>query len=106
MLNSAGVSERSLKPIRDTGRMKFRKSLYRRHRFSREMIRRWCIWFGPIYLCRTVDQDSQVLDIVIQKWRNKQAAARFFHGLLKQQSQGSKNARCADSSLCVMAIYS
>ncbi len=84
---------------------------------SYETVRRWCIRFGPVYanrlrkrsgpsgdqwfvdevfiridgqqhyLYRAVDQDGQVLDILVQKRRNKKAAARFFRRLVKQQGQ-------------------
>ena len=82
---------------------------------SYETVRRWCIRFGPVYanrlrkrsgpgcdrwyldevfvridgqqhyLFRAVDQDGQILDVLIQKLRNKAAAVRFFRRLLKQQ---------------------
>ena len=35
------------------------------------------------YLWRTVDQDGNVLDILVQSRRNKQAAKKFFRKLLK-----------------------
>ena len=35
------------------------------------------------YLWRAVDQDDNVLDILVQKRRNKQAAKKFFRKLLK-----------------------
>jgi transposase-like protein len=35
------------------------------------------------YLWRAVDQDGQALDILVQSWRNRQAAKRFFRKLLK-----------------------
>jgi putative transposase len=35
------------------------------------------------YLWRAVDQDDHVLDILVQRRRNKQAAKRFFRKLLK-----------------------
>jgi putative transposase len=35
------------------------------------------------YLWRAVDQDGEVLDILVQPRRNKQAAKKFFHKLLK-----------------------
>jgi putative transposase len=35
------------------------------------------------YLWRVVDQDGEVLDILVQKHRNKRAAKRFFRKLLK-----------------------
>ena len=35
------------------------------------------------YLWRAVDQDDNVLDILVQRRRNKQAAKKFFRKLLK-----------------------
>ena len=35
------------------------------------------------YLWRAVDQDDNVLDILVQSRRNKQAAKKFFRKLLK-----------------------
>src|SRR5215467_1642195 len=35
------------------------------------------------YLWRAVDQDGNVLDILVQSWRNAAAATRFFRKLLK-----------------------
>jgi putative transposase len=35
------------------------------------------------YLWRAVDQDDNVLDILVQRWRNKKAAKKFFKKLLK-----------------------
>ncbi len=35
------------------------------------------------YLWRAVDQDGDVLDILVQRHRDKRAAKRFFHKLLK-----------------------
>jgi len=35
------------------------------------------------YLWRAVDQDGYVLDILVQRRRNKQAAKKFFRKLLK-----------------------
>ena len=85
-----------------------------------ETVRRWCIRFGPVYanrlskrsgpggdqwfvdevlirvdglqhyLFRAVDQDGQSLDILVQKRRNKEATARFFRRLLKQQCQAPR----------------
>jgi putative transposase len=40
------------------------------------------------YLWRAVDQDGDVIDILVQRYRNGRAAKRFFRGLLK--GQGSK----------------
>ena len=39
------------------------------------------------YLWRAVDQDGNVIDILIQSRRDRRAAARFFHKLLKGQGQ-------------------
>lgn len=80
-----------------------------------ESIRQWCNRFGPKYagklkkrcgrlgdawfldevfikirgelhyLWRAVDQDGDTIDILVQKRRNKHAAARFFRKLLKGQ---------------------
>lgn len=80
---------------------------------SYETVRRWCLKFGQSYanalrrrrarpgdkwhldevfvkingvrhyLWRAVDQDGTVLDILVQNRRNKAAARRFFHRLLK-----------------------
>ena len=79
---------------------------------SYETIRRWCAKFGPVYadelrrrrprpgetgiwrvfvringglryLCRAVDQNGAVLDILIQSRRNAKAATKFFRKLLK-----------------------
>ena len=80
-----------------------------------ETVRQWCMKFGPLYarklrrrrgqlgdfwhldevfikirgelqyLWRAVDQDGEVIDILVQKRRNKRAAARFFRKLLKGQ---------------------
>ncbi len=82
---------------------------------SYESIRHWCARFGPeyahklkkqrgslgdtwyldevftkihgehVYLWRAVDQDGDTIDLLVQKRRNKQAAKRFFHKLLKGQ---------------------
>jgi putative transposase len=82
---------------------------------SYESIRNWCDRFGPkyahkikkrggrlgdtwyldevfikirgeqVYLWRAVDQDGDTIDLLVQKRRNKQAAKRFFHKLLKGQ---------------------
>jgi len=82
-----------------------------------ESIRQWCQTFGPDYarrlrrrrgrlgdtwhldelfvtiqgrrqyLWRAVDQDGDVLDILVQPRRNRQAAARFFRRLLKRQGR-------------------
>ena len=80
-----------------------------------ETIRQWCLTFGPSYartlrrrrgrlgdtwhldelfvtlngrlqyLCRAVDEDGDVLDILVQPRRNRRAAIRFFRKLLKRQ---------------------
>jgi putative transposase len=80
-----------------------------------ETLRQWCQKFGPAYarkfknrqgrlgdtwhinevfvmiqgerhyLWRAVDQDGDVLDILVQRRRNQQAAERFFRRLLKGQ---------------------
>ncbi len=39
------------------------------------------------YLWRAVDQDGDTIDILVQRRRNKQAAARFFRRLLKGQGR-------------------
>ncbi|MFE5740185.1 IS6 family transposase [Streptomyces celluloflavus] len=81
---------------------------------SYETVRRWCVKFGQAYddalrrrrprpggkwhldevfikingerkyLWRAVDQDGNVLDILVQGQRDKAAARRFFHRLLKK----------------------
>jgi putative transposase len=78
-----------------------------------EAIRQWCLKFGQDYanrlqrrrgqpgdkwhmdevfltingkrhyLWRAVDQDDNILDILVQRWRNKKAAKKFFKKLLK-----------------------
>ena len=40
------------------------------------------------YLWRAVDQDGDVIDILVQRYRNAHAAKRFFRKLMK--GQGSK----------------
>ena len=80
-----------------------------------ETIRQWCAKFGPVYaaglrrrqprpgdkwhldevfltingrwryLCRAVDQDGNVLDILVQRRRDAKAAKRFFRKLLTKQ---------------------
>ncbi len=80
-----------------------------------ESIRRWCLKFGPTYarklkkrqgqlgdawhldeaviiiqgehqyLWRTVDQDGDTIDILVQRRRNKNATTRFFRCLIKGQ---------------------
>ncbi len=82
-----------------------------------ESVRQWCQKFGPAYarklkkrqgrlgdtwhinevfvtiqgqrqyLWRAVDQDGDVLDILVQRRRNQQAAERFFRHLLKGQGR-------------------
>jgi putative transposase len=82
---------------------------------SYETIRQWCRKFGPEYarrlkrcqgrlgdiwhldevfvkirgerhyLWRAVDQDGDVIDILVQRYRNARAAKRFFRKLLKAQ---------------------
>ncbi len=82
---------------------------------SYETIRQWCRKFGPEYarnlkrrqgrlgdvwhldevfvkirgerhyLWRAVDQDGDVIDILVQRYRNARAATRFFRKLLKGQ---------------------
>ncbi len=39
------------------------------------------------YLWRAVDQDGDLIDILVQSQRNRGAAARFFHKLLKGQGR-------------------
>ena len=85
---------------------------------THETIRQWCRKFGPEYarrlrrhqgrlgdiwhvdevfvkiggerhyLWRAVDQDGDVIDVLVQRYRNARAAERFFRKLLK--GQGSK----------------
>jgi len=61
------------------------------------------------YLWRAVDQDGDVLDILVQKRKNKQAAVRFFKKLMKGQGRSARlivtdkirerrNGRCDGSS--------
>ena len=82
-----------------------------------ETIRHWCQTFGPDYarrlrrrrgrmgdtwyldelfvniqgrrqyLWRAVDQDGDVMDILVQPWRDRCAATRFFRKLLKAQGR-------------------
>ena len=82
-----------------------------------ETIRQWCRTFGPTYartlrhrrgrlgdtwyldelfvtvrgtrqyLCRAVDEDGDVIDILVQSRRNRCAAERFFRKLLKGQGR-------------------
>jgi putative transposase len=39
------------------------------------------------YLWRAVDQDGDVLDILVTRHRDRRAAKRFFHRVLKHQGQ-------------------
>ena len=87
---------------------------------SYETIRQWCNRFAPeyawklkkrqgllgdtwhldevfikirgelYYLWRAVDQDSDTIDILVQKRRNKLAAKRFFYKLLKGQREAPR----------------
>ena len=87
---------------------------------SYEAIRRWCAKFGARYqrslkrregrlgdewyvdevfvsirgklhyLWRAVDQDGDVIDILVQRRRNAQAAKRFFEKMLKRQVQSPR----------------
>jgi len=80
-----------------------------------ETIRQWCLTFGPEfsktlhqrrdhpgdnwyldivflkiggelrYLWRAVDQDGEVLDILVQEYRNTRAAKRFFRKMLSSR---------------------
>ena len=42
------------------------------------------------YLWRAVDQDGDVLDILVQKRKDKQAAVRFFKKLMKGQGRSAR----------------
>ena len=42
------------------------------------------------YLWRAVDQDGDVLDILVKKHKNKQAASRFFKKLMKGQGRSAR----------------
>ncbi len=42
------------------------------------------------YLWRAVDQDGDILDILVQKYKNKQAVSRFFKKLMKGQSRSAR----------------
>ncbi len=42
------------------------------------------------YLWRAVDQDNNVIDILVQKRRDKRAAKRFFRKMLKDQGQSPR----------------
>ena len=67
--------------------MKPRKSLYHRHRFPQDIIRH-AVWV--YYRFCLSYQDGQVLDVLVQKRRNKAAAVRFFRRLLEQQCQAPR----------------
>ena len=84
---------------------------------SYESIRQWCLKFGRLYarklrkkhgrksdtwflnevfitirgqlhyLWRAVDQDGEVIDILVQKRKDKKAGKRFFKKLLKKQGK-------------------
>ena len=41
------------------------------------------------YLCRAVDQDGNVIDMLVQARRDRRAAARFFPKLLKGEGRAS-----------------
>ena len=90
---------------------------YRGIQVSYEAIRQWCLKFGKLYarklrnkhgiksdrwfldevfltingrlhyLWRAVDQDGEVIDILVQKRKDKRAALRFFKKLLKKQGR-------------------
>jgi putative transposase len=90
---------------------------YRGIQVSYESIRQWCLKFGKLYarklrkrhgkksdtwfldevfitirgqlhyLWRAVDQDGEVIDILVQKHKDKRAALRFFKKLLKKQER-------------------
>jgi len=90
---------------------------YRGIEVSYESIRQWCLKFGKTYvkklrnkhgnksdiwfldevfikirgqlhyLWRAVDQDGEVVDILVQKRKDKKAAKRFFKKLLKKQGR-------------------
>src|SRR5262245_42150576 len=94
---------------RDVQELLFERGIH----VSHEAIRKWCRKFGQDYahrprrrrpqtgdkwhldevfltingkrhyLCRAVDQDDNVLDILVQSRRNKQPAKKFFRKLLK-----------------------
>ncbi len=87
---------------------------------SYETVRQWCLKFGPEYakklrkrqgrlgdtwfmdevfvkingvrhyLWRAIDQDNSVIDILVQKRRDKRAAKRFFRKMLKRQGQSPR----------------
>ncbi len=48
------------------------------------------------YLWRAVDQDGDVIDILVQSRRDRQAAVRFFRKLLKGQGRGTADALITD----------
>ena len=43
-----------------------------------------------LYLWRAVDQDGDILDILIQKRKDKMAAIRFFKKLMKGQHRSAR----------------
>jgi len=87
---------------------------------SYETVRRWCLKFGPgfqralkrreakgsdrwhvdeaflkingdyLYLWRAVDQDGDVLDVLVQRRRNRVAAERFFRKILQKQGRAPR----------------
>ncbi len=87
---------------------------------SYESVRRWCLKFGPgyqralkrretkgsdrshvdeaflkingeyLYLWRAVHQDGDVLDILVQRRRNRVAAERFFRKILQRQGRAPR----------------
>ena len=61
---------------------------------SYETIGQWC---RRHYLWRAVDQDGDVIDILVQRYRNARAANRFLRKLLK--GQGSKPWRLVTDKL-------
>ena len=97
-----------------------------------ETIRQWCLTFGrdyartlrrrrgrqgdtwhldelfvtlngrQQYLWRAVDEDSDVLDILVQSRRNRRAAVRYFRKLLKRQG-GCTAPGSLDTHLCYAA---
>ncbi len=42
------------------------------------------------YLWRAVDQDGDMLDILLQKYKDKRAAVRFFKKLMKGQGRSAR----------------
>jgi putative transposase len=45
---------------------------------------------GRHYLWRAIDQDSNVIDILVQKRKDKRVAKRFFRKILKRQGQSPR----------------